>query len=129
MSMEPPADALETTATRVWVDDGIIHILSKGVGSTAATVAETFEAVRSLVGDRPLPVLFDARDWPSGSMDAWPVVIANAESVFTRAAVLREGSRSDHMGMAGFSEVFNRLIIPFEVFADEGEARSFLAED
>ena len=52
---------IETAATTVWFEDGIVHIRTEGIPSTAQTVTDTFDAVSTLTGDVPYPVLADAR--------------------------------------------------------------------
>jgi len=119
---EPPDDAVETTASTVWFEDGIILERFNGVRSTTETASEIFDVFRDLTGGTPAPLLFDARKWPGGDVEAWTTAVANLESTLTAFALLVEPE--SRAGVGPF--VLDRLTIPFEVFTDEAAALAFL---
>lgn len=120
-------EPITTTATSVWIADGVLHIESNGVRSTKDSVLETFDAVHTLIGGAPKPVLFDARKWPSGNPDAWVTVIERMQESFTRAAMLLDPA--DPVDVGEYPTVIDRLLIPFRVFTDEAEALAFVTAD
>ena len=118
------SDRIETTATTVWIDDGVAHIRAKGVMSTPETVAETYEVLRGLLADGPMPVLFDARLWPGPERQAWASLIKDMSSVFTAGALLIEPELEADLGT--YPEMVHRLLMPFGVFTEESEALDFV---
>ena len=126
--MDRPDNAIETTATVVWIDDGIIHIQMKGTPSTGATVTETLGAVRDLLDGVPRPVLFDVRNWPmGGSPEAWTILISEMRSIFSAAAAIIDPASAPKG--AKFPTAIDRLLIPFKEFTDESDALAFLKGD
>lgn len=118
--------AIETTAASVFVDDrGVLHVVSKGMESTATTVRETFAAARSLL-TRPAPTLFDARNWPKPGSSFWVTFIDLLPSVVSAGAILIDPNGRDDLG--GFPGAVNRLMVPFEVFDEEEAATAFLMQ-
>jgi len=118
------SEVIHTTAATVFVDDhGLLNIVSNGTQSTEDTVRETFTAARSLL-DRPNPTLFDVRDWPRAGAGFWAAFIDLLPATVSAGAILigPEG-RTD---LGGFPEAVNRLLVPFDVFNDEEEAKAFL---
>jgi hypothetical protein len=118
------SELITTTAASVFVDDhGLVNIVSNGTQSTAQTVRETFAAARSLV-TVPTPTLFDARNWPRAGAGFWVTFIDLLPATVSAGAILvLPAGRAD---LGGFPEAVNRLMVPFDVFTDEGEARTFL---
>jgi len=126
--MDTPDDAVETTTSYVWVDDGIIHIRPSGdVPSTAETVAETSGVIRELTNGVPMPVLDDVRNWPGANHGAWMTLVSNALSLFSAIAWVVDAESSPRLG--AFPETIDRLMVPFRVFTDEAEALAFLRGD
>lgn len=118
------SEVRHTTAAEVFVDDhGLLNIVSNGTQSTEQTVRETFAAARSLL-DRPTPTLFDVRDWPRAGAGFWVTFIDLLPTTVSAGAILvgPEG-RAD---LGGFPEAVNRLMVPFDVFSDEDQAKTFL---
>jgi hypothetical protein len=113
-----------TTAASVWMDDGILHIESNGRPSTRESVSETLDAVRSIIGGAPKPVLFDARRWPKGDPEAWIAVIQRMQESFSAVAMLLDANSPGDVGE--YPTVIDRLLIPFRVFTDEAEALASL---
>ena len=124
MSMGQSDDAVETSGSFVWVDDGIIHIRSKGVLSTPDTVAEVVAAVGDLTGGEARPALLDFREWHTDSPEPWQPLISTALSFFTAAAFVVDRDSAPRIGE--YPEIIHRLLIPFGVFTDESEALRFL---
>ncbi len=116
---------IETAATTVTFDRGLLTIRSKGVRSTPESVEQTFVAARDVMGSNRHPILFDARDWPGGDYEAWIRVIVTLEEVFSAVAVL--ATDADDSRFDPFAKAIDRLLIPFSVFGDEDEAKAFLA--
>jgi hypothetical protein len=118
------SEVLNTTAAAVFVDDhGLLHIVSNGIQSTAETVRETFAAARSLL-TAPAPTLFDARNWPRAGAGFWVTFIDLLPGTVSAGAILVEPAGRADLG--GFPEAVNRLMVPFDVFTDEAEAKAFL---
>ena len=118
------SEVIHTTAATVFVDDhGLLNIVTNGTQSTEHTVMESFAAARSLL-DRPNPTLFDVRDWPRAGAGFWAAFIDLLPATVSAGAILigPEG-RTD---LGGFPEAVNRLMVPFDVFIDEEEAKAFL---
>ncbi len=122
--MEAPSDAIETIGSLVWMTDGIVVTQAKGVPSTRGSVTELFDAVREVIDGTPRPLLFDARKWPRGDPEAWTTAISNFESTCTAIGMLIDPDSPAEV--AGFPDVIDRLLIPFRIFTDEGEAVAFL---
>ena len=117
---------IETQATTVSLRGGYLHIVSKGFASTAESVGETIAAASTLSEGAPLPVLFDARQWPGGDTDSWITVIKEMMSAFSVAAILVDEQQVPP-NLATHAASVDRLLIPFRVFTDGAEARAFLA--
>lgn len=114
-----------TNAARLWVDErGIAHIQSTGVPSTAATVEESLTALQQLLGGTRAPILFDARQWPSGDTASWVRFISLIEQVCVAGAILVDPERPAALGR--FPEFLSKLIVPFAVFTREADALAFL---
>lgn len=125
LAVETPDNAIETTTSFVWVDDGIIHLQStKGVPSTAETVADTFTAIQGLTNGVPKPVLDDVRGWPGADHGAWGAFVSNALSLFSAIAWIADAESAPQLG--AFPETIDRLLVPFAIFTDEAEALRFL---
>ena len=123
--MEPPDDAIETTTSVIWIDDGIIRIRSiADAPSTAETVAEMFAVIRELTDGVPMPVLDNVRNWPGADHGAWSTFVSDALSLFSAIAWVVDAESSARLG--AFPEVIDRLLVPFRVFTDEAEALAFL---
>jgi hypothetical protein len=116
---------VNTVAYRVWTDEGILCIQSKGIVATRAMVDEVVEITRGLGGGVPIPVLFDFRDWPEKGAVAWDALISNAVYMFSAVGLLVDADRSPRMG--AYPETISRLLVPVGVFTDEAEARAFLS--
>lgn len=122
-----PNQPIQTTATTVWLgDDGIVRVRADREISTGASVNETLEAVRSLIGDSRHPVLFDATAWRGGDPGAWQVVAARLDTHFSAAAVLIDPDNPPALG--AFPDMLDRLMIPFRVFDSASAAVSFLTD-
>jgi len=109
VAVDPTTDAVETTASIVWSDDGIVHIQSKDTPSTTETTTELVAAVRDTIDGVPLPGLFDLRKWRKGSPEGWEILISKAMSLFTAVAFLVDPKSSPRMGV--FPEAINRLLM------------------
>ncbi len=120
------ADPIETPATTVWYDDGIIRIRTKGIRSNETTLAATFDAVREVTGGAPGPVLADARAGMGWAPDAWGAFISGAAAAFTAIAVLVDPDDPDGPDPGSFREVIEKLFMPFRLFTDESAAVEFL---
>jgi len=81
-------EAIDTLATTVALRDGVLHIRSKGVMSTDASVTETIAAAIRLGGGKRHPVLFDARLWPGGDPRGWMSVINQMRTAFNAGAMI-----------------------------------------
>lgn len=125
--MTAPDNAREGTASVVWLEDGVIHVQAKGVASTKESAVEMFDSVRDLLAGSRKPVLFDARQWPSGNSAMWATVITNLQSTFTAIAMLVDPDSPSEVGE--YPAIIDRLLIPFRLFTDEEEALAFLAQD
>jgi hypothetical protein len=112
-----------TTGAEVWVDQGVVHIRSRGVTSTADTVAETLAAVRKLVPTGPHPLVWDLRPWPGAAPGAWSKMIPAAKTVFSAAAVLVDESTTPDI--SSFTDAIDGLLIPLRVFTEEDAAIEF----
>jgi hypothetical protein len=118
------SEVIHTTTATVFVDaHGLLNIVNNGNQSTEDTVRETFAAARSLL-DRPAPTLFDVRDWPRAGAGFWVTFIDLLPTTVSAGAILVGPEGRDDLG--GFPEAVNRLMVPFDVFADEDEAKTFL---
>ena len=125
--MDPPENAIETSASTIWIDDEIVHIRSKGVASTPQSIAEAVGAIRKLIVGTPRPTLFDARQWPQPNPEVWVSTIADLQSTTTTLAMLID---SDSPIMLGeYPTTIDRLLIPFQTFSDEAEAVAFLKRE
>ncbi|MGH8912995.1 MAG: hypothetical protein ACRDZM_00575 [Acidimicrobiia bacterium] len=117
---------IETQAATVFADDqGLLYIVSNGTPSTDRTVKETFAAARTLT-IRPMPTLFDARQWPIGGSDFWVTFIDELPSVVSAGAILVDPD--DEAALGGFPRAVNRLMVPFEVFTEQDAAVVFLRQ-
>lgn len=116
--------AIDTLATTVALSDGILHIRSKGVVSTDASVTETIAAAIRLSGGRRHPVLFDARIWPGGDPRGWMTVINEMRTAFCAGAMIVDPQAFE--ALSERFEAFGKLLIPFRVFRTEGEAIAFI---
>lgn len=114
-----------TTSALVSLVDGIVTIASTGAPSTAETVTETLGAVLDITRGTRRPILFDARQWPSGEPASWVRFISTIETVCVAGAVLIGHEAASRLG--DFPNLLDRLVIPFQVFADEPSAVAFLA--
>ena len=120
-------EAIHTTTARIWRDaQGILHIESLGVASTADTVRETFAAIGQILGAEKAPFFFDARNWPSGDADSWIEFIKGVTEYCTAGAILIDPANPPALG--AFPEALSRLLVPFSVFADQDAATEFLRE-
>jgi hypothetical protein len=118
------SDLIHTTATTLFVDaHGLLNIVTNGTQSTEDTVRETFAAARSFL-DRPAPTLFDVRHWPRAGAGFWVTFIELLPATVSAGAILVGPEGRDDLG--GFPEAVNRLLVPFDVFDDEDEAKAFL---
>ena len=126
--VEKPDNAVETATSFVWIDDGIIHIQStKGVPSTAETVADTFAAIRGLTSGVPKPVLDDVRGWPGANHGAWGAFVSKALSLFSAIAWVADAEAVPRLG--AFPDTIDRLLVPFAIFTNEADALRFLRGD
>lgn len=118
------SEVIETTAASVFVDDhGLLNVVANGIRSTAETAREMFAAARSLI-DQPTPTLFDFRLWPPARADFWATFIDLLPATVSAGSVLiTHGGRAQ---LGAFPEAVNRLMVPFDVFTDEDEAKEFL---
>ena len=117
---------LETPATSIWLEGGVVFIRSKGVLSSPQSIETTLEAVKRLTGGARLPVIFDARKWPGGTTEAWVAIIAALEASFSAAAII--GSEDLTVKLGAYSETIDRLLIPFRRFSREADALQYLAQ-
>lgn len=116
--------AIETEATTVTLEEGLLTIRSKGVFSTPQSIEKTFQAVTDLAGSGRYPMLFDAREWPGGDPEGWVIVISRIGQLFPAVAMLiNPGAGGD---VSQFPQVIDRLVIPFITSTDETEASAFL---
>ncbi len=122
--MDPPDSAVETETMTVWIDDGIIYLRSNGAPSTGESGTEMLAVLGGLIKGSPRPVLFDAREWPSGDAKWWSTLIYVWESYFSAAAMLIDPESPPAVG--GYPAIIDRLLTPFEVFTDEAEALAFV---
>jgi len=119
-----PDDAIETTASIVWIEDGIIHLQSKGITSTTDTVTEEVAAVRDLTNGVPMPVLFDVRGWQKADPEAWLTLISHMLSLFLAAAFVVDPKPSPQLKT--FPDAIDRMLIPVMISTVEAEAVAFL---
>lgn len=115
---------IETEATTVKLDDGILMIRSKGVFSTQNSIESTLDAASRIMGPNRHPLLFDAREWPGGDPEGWVTVISRIGTLFSAAAMLVDARAS--AGVGPFPQTIDRLVIPFMTFTDYTEAVTFL---
>lgn len=113
----------ETGAFAVRVAEGIIHIESQGVEATREMVAEVVAVTRDVVGDSPMPVIFDFREWPPGGRVAWDAIIGNAVAMFSAVALLVAEPAPP---IGSYPEIITRLLVPVGVFTTYAEARAFV---
>ena len=99
-------------------------MLALGVESSDRTVRESMELLADLVAGTPAPILFDARNWPSGDAQSWARFIGQIESVCSAGAVLVDTENPPRLGK--YPSLLDALLIPFRVFNDETEAMAFL---
>ncbi len=124
LPMDGRLDSVETTTSFVWIDDGIVHIETKGTPRTADSVSTTFGAVRDLLGTARMPALLDLRKRLPSDQDSWAIFIKNAQ-MFSAAAFVIDPDV--HPRVDVYPEIINRMLIPFQVFTTEAEALAFLA--
>lgn len=118
-------DVRTTDNARIWLDDeGILHEVAIGIGSTAHSVDSNFAIFRELTGGKRVPILFDAREWPKGDPGSWSRFIATLESICIAAAVVANPDAVTAMG--AFPKLVDDLLIPFRVFDAEEPALAFL---
>ena len=114
-------------ATLVWLEDEIVHVEAKGVASTRDSAKEMFDSVHGLLDGALKPVLFDARNWPSGDSGMWATVVTNLQATFTAVAMLVDPESPAEVGQ--YPQIIDRLLIPFRIFTDKTEALTFLKRE
>ncbi len=119
----------ETPFSRLTLcDDGILeaHPIDREAPRTAELLNQTMDALESVAGDRPRPVLWD----PTGTVPlqplGWQVIIDRLSGVIAALGIVLDESERSLMG--AFPESMNSLLIPVRIFADEADARSWLLQ-
>ncbi len=119
-----PPEIVDTPSATLELVDGILHIRSKGVETTRASLTETFSAAMELSDGRRIAVQFDARVWPGSALDGWVHRISNLMENFTAVAMIIDPANPPDTGER--LDPIDRLMIPFRVFTNEAEAAAFL---
>jgi hypothetical protein len=122
--MEPPAGAVETPHSFLWIHEGILMERTKAVRSTIESVEELFDVIDDLSGDTPRPFLFDIRVWKGGSSEAWKLAVEKTLRHFSAVAVLIDPDSPSVTSL--MPKAIGKLLIPVRFFVDENEALEFL---
>jgi len=120
-----PGDAVETSTSFFWLDDGIVHIQRKETPATAETTAHGIDIIRGLIGEVPRPLLIKS-GWAGGiGLEVWPTALSAVDPLLSAIAVVGEFESAE---LDAFRPIINQLLVPFQVFTDESEALAFLRE-
>ena len=126
--MNQGGEPIENTTTIVWMDDaGYLVIRAKGIPSTAETVQETLASVLAITGGKKVPLLIDARNWPSGSPGSLQTMVENMDRLFTAGAMVVDPDNPPALG--AFPEIVDRLVVPFRMVHSVEEGRAFLMDN
>ena len=120
---------VETPFSRLSLcDDGILeaHPIQRDAPRDAALLSDTLDAMETVAGDRPRPVLWD----PAGTLplrpDGWQAIVDRVNGLFEALAIVIDSAEEPLLG--AFPQIMDSLLMPVRVFDDETAARQWLLQ-
>ena len=108
-----------------WIDDnGFLRFQTGTERRTKEIVEHTFGIAAALTADGPLPWIVDAREMSSAEPRAWVVIAEKLTSITTALAILTTDMTPPALNT--WQEMFDSLLVPCRVFADEESAVAWL---